>query len=36
MYIDFTNGSSGGGDDFIMSIVLNSGQWDGTMGWVYP
>ena len=36
MYIDFTNGSSGGGDNFIMSIVLNSGQWDGTMGWVYP
>ena len=36
MYIDFTNASSGGGDNFIMSIVLNSGQWDGTMDWVYP
>lgn len=36
MYIDFNNTSSGSGDDFIMSIVLSSGQWDGTMSWVYP
>lgn len=35
MYIDFNNTSSGSGDDFIMSIVLTSGQWDGTMTWVY-
>jgi hypothetical protein len=36
MYIDFNNTSIGGGDNFIFSIVLLSGQWDGTLTWVYP
>ena len=35
MYLDFNNTSIGSGDNFIMSIVMISGQWDGTMSWVY-
>jgi hypothetical protein len=35
MYLDFNNTSIGSGDDFIMSIVMISAQWDGTMSWVY-
>ena len=36
MYLDFNNTSIGSGDNFIMSIVMISAQWDGTMSWVYP
>jgi hypothetical protein len=35
MYLDFNNTSIGSGDNFIMSIVMISAQWDGTMSWVY-